>query len=115
MSGSALFASVAVFAGYATVFSGGLSSSNADWGAFGDFFGGLLGPFFAILSMFLIAFSIRLTMQSVLDSNRNQAADRLYTLIMKLDEEVVELYSSIPMQLPQREGQGRQLLATQRV
>lgn len=52
------FISVSSF--YFVNFNDKLSSSNGDWGTFGDFFGGTLNPLFALLSLLAIIYTIRI-------------------------------------------------------
>ncbi|MGY9355586.1 putative phage abortive infection protein [Citrobacter braakii] len=54
-------ASILVVVGlYAYNFHGPLSASNSDWGTFGDYFGGVLNPFFGFLSLMAILATIAL-------------------------------------------------------
>lgn len=53
--GVALFSVAAVLYVYQHQFSGPLSTSNGDWGTFGDYVGGTLNPLFALLSFLALS------------------------------------------------------------
>ncbi len=54
----AALAAITAFGLYALKFGIGFAPSISDWGAVGDFFGGVLNPTFALLSLILIAYTL---------------------------------------------------------
>lgn len=56
--GLAAFAAVSALGLYVYKFGFGFASKISDWGAVGDFFGGVLNPTFALLSLILIAYTL---------------------------------------------------------
>ncbi|WP_460110355.1 hypothetical protein [Pseudomonas sp. S3_H04] len=44
---------------------GFLSGDRSDWGAFGDFFGGVLNPIFALFAFFAVLHSLRIQMKQI--------------------------------------------------
>lgn len=56
--GLAAFAAVSALGLYVYKFGVGFASKISDWGAVGDFFGGVLNPTFALLSLILIAYTL---------------------------------------------------------
>ena len=61
---------------YLFKFNNGLSSSNADWGTFGDFMGGTLNPLFALFSLFAIIYSIKIQTEELELSREELEATR---------------------------------------
>jgi len=55
---AALIIGVLVFGVYFANFNNGLSDSQADWGAFGDFIGGVLNPLFGFLTLFALILTL---------------------------------------------------------
>lgn len=60
---AAVIYTVLVITTYVLNFSGGLSNEHSDWGVFGDYIGGLLNPFFGLLSLILLTQTIRIQIQ----------------------------------------------------
>lgn len=56
--GLAALAAITALGLYAYKFGFGFASKISDWGAVGDFFGGVLNPTFALLSLILIAYTL---------------------------------------------------------
>jgi len=52
--------SIGTIINYFLHFHDGLSDNNSDWGAFGDYVGGLLNPFFSFLAFIFLIWSIRI-------------------------------------------------------
>jgi hypothetical protein len=60
------------------------STENADWGAFGSYFGGIAGPVFTFFSALLIAATIRQQRQEMIKQD-------MLRYIMKIDEDISHL------------------------
>ncbi|MBH1970968.1 hypothetical protein FK216_07070 [Moraxellaceae bacterium AER2_44_116] len=48
-----------------------LSPSNADWGTFGDFFGGVMNPILGFINLFLLSSTLSLQIKSSQDQTKN--------------------------------------------
>ncbi len=53
---------------YVRQFGGDLSASHTRWGEFGDFLGGVLNPFFALIALFLLLLTVRLQTRELTQS-----------------------------------------------
>jgi|TARA_R100001369_G_scaffold8225_7_gene20168 uncharacterized membrane protein len=59
---------IVVAASYFYNFSGGFSDANSDWGDFGSFFGGTVGPVVAFLSFLALVITLLLQYSSLLET-----------------------------------------------
>ena len=55
----------------------GGNNLRGDWGALGDFFGGMLNPIFAFLSLVMLVFTLRLNLKELSLSRRELALTRI--------------------------------------
>ncbi|WP_444937244.1 putative phage abortive infection protein [Microbulbifer sp. JMSA004] len=72
---------IAICAGvmYASMFNGGLSTDNGDWGAFGDFMGGVLNPIFGFTGLMALLLTISMQSEELSNSTKElrNSADAL--------------------------------------
>ncbi|WP_285374235.1 hypothetical protein [Pseudomonas sp. lyk4-TYG-107] len=73
---------------------GFLSGDKADWGAFGDFFGGVLNPLFALFAFFALLHSIRIQMKQIEQLSVDKQAEEILTVIKDIDERLSQLMTS---------------------
>ena len=67
------------------------SASNADWGSFGSYFGGVAGPLIAFISVLLIVYTLRrqrFQLESIIKENMKQDMLRY---LDKLDDQISHL------------------------
>ena len=70
-----------------------LSSEITEWGAFGDFFAGLLNPIVTLLSFGALIFTILLQIQARRDEKDRDRMDTFITMLLKADEELARLFA----------------------
>lgn len=96
ISGLAFVAASIAVGLYATKFGIGFAKTISDWGAVGDFFGGVLNPTFALLSLILIAYTLVQNQKALAQSQeaikQNEQALRVSNEELKLTRD--ELASS---------------------
>ncbi|EYT17860.1 putative phage abortive infection protein [Acinetobacter sp. 1000160] len=87
---------VIVLIAYFVSFHKGFSTSNGDWGTFGDFVGGTLNPLLAALAFYWLTSSIRLQLQELRDTRSvlKDTSDH-QAKIAQLEEENLETQKDI--------------------
>jgi hypothetical protein len=111
-AGLALFIIFVVAAPYVATFGTSLSSDPSVWGQFGDYFGGLLNPTFAVLAFFGLLWSIssqqresraaakelseqtELTRQELKNSREDRLSEELLHVIRDIDDRLMELLNT---------------------
>jgi uncharacterized membrane protein len=71
-------------------FPGGLSERPADWGVFGDYLGGVLGPILAFASFIVVLVSLFESRIQAADERRARGIETLMTAFTRLIERVAE-------------------------
>ncbi|MCG8344054.1 MAG: putative phage abortive infection protein [Chlorobiales bacterium] len=62
-----------------------ISTKNVDWGAFGDFVGGILNPFFGFMAFIALIVTLHIQWRS----NKNQSVENKFFQLLTLHHEIV--------------------------
>jgi hypothetical protein len=84
---------VGVLGSYFWNFNEGVSGDPAKWGTFGDFVGGVLNPFFALLALLALLYTIVLQveeLQEMRDVAKNQAFENMFFQMLRLHHQIVD-------------------------
>lgn len=88
-------AAITVIAIIAIIYVGtfGLARSydHAVWGAFGDYFGGILNPIFALFAFLGVLWSLDLQMKQVKQLSKDKQADEILQVVKDIDTHLHEL------------------------
>jgi hypothetical protein len=82
---------VAVIAVYIFMFGVERSSDQAVWGAFGDYFGGILNPVFAFFAFLGVLWSLDMQSKQIRQLSRDRHAEEILLVIKDIDSRIREL------------------------
>lgn len=92
----AFFVSILVATGlfvmYVRNFGVGFSKEKSEWGAFGDYMGGILNPFFALFGFLGLLHTISLQNEQFSNSEENQAIQSFENLFTHMANELTKIY-----------------------
>lgn len=76
---------------YVSTFGLSRSHDQAVWGTFGDYFGGILNPLFALFAFFGVLWSLDLQMKQVKQLSEDKKADEILQVVKDIDAHLYEL------------------------
>ncbi|KJZ44856.1 hypothetical protein [Pseudomonas fluorescens] len=85
---------VAIVGMYINMF-GGIRSDQAVWGTFGDYFGGILNPVFALLAFLGVLWSLDLQMRQIRQLELDKKADEILQVVKDIDARLTELLQTL--------------------
>lgn len=80
-----------IVAAYLATFGFTPSHEQAVWGAFGDYFGGILNPLFAVFAFFGVLWSIAIQMKQISEFQKDKQADEILQVVKDIDVRLSEL------------------------
>lgn len=89
--GIALFFISIVVAVYVNMFGVNRSADQAIWGAFGDYFGGILNPIFALFAFLGVLWSLDLQMKQVKQLSIDKQGEEVLLVVKDIDSRIKEL------------------------
>ena len=89
--GIALFFISVVVAVYVNMFGVNRSADQAIWGAFGDYFGGILNPIFALFAFLGVLWSLDLQMKQVKQLSIDKQGEEVLLVVKDIDSRIKEL------------------------
>ncbi|WP_277588457.1 hypothetical protein [Pseudomonas chlororaphis] len=91
VAGIALSFMAAIVAVYLDMFGINRIHDQAIWGAFGDYFGGILNPIFALFAFLGVLWSLDLQMKQVRQLALDKKADEILQVVKDIDARLAEL------------------------
>jgi uncharacterized membrane protein len=80
-----------ILAAYVSSFGYKPSDNQAIWGAFGDYFGGILNPLFALFAFIALLWSLHLQSQQLAEIRLDKQGEEILQVIKDIDSKITEL------------------------
>lgn len=92
---AAITAIIVIATTYIATFGVSRSLDQAVWGTFGDYFGGILNPTFALFAFFGVLWSLNLQMKQVAQLGVDKKAAEILQVIKDIDNRLAELLNTL--------------------
>ncbi|MFJ4348107.1 hypothetical protein [Pseudomonas sp. NPDC089401] len=102
ITGIAIAAVIIIVSIYISTFGLTRSHNQADWGTFGDYFGGILNPIFALFAFIGVLWSLDLQMKQIKQLGMDRHADEILQAVRDIDTNLSELSKTVVADIPGR-------------